>query len=74
MCDEGYAWAEGDQMSCVPEDGSEEGEDANYSVGHTTVLYILDKGQHKRVIWTGDSWVADKIAHDIRILLDEDGF
>lgn len=74
MCDEGYAWAEGDQMSCVPEDGGEEGEDANYSVGHTTVLYILDKGQHKRVIWTGDSWVADKIAHDIRILLDEDGF
>ncbi len=75
MCDEGYSWAEGDKLSCVPnDDGHDHDEDSsNYSVGHTTVMYILDKGQHKRVVWTGDSWNPSKVASDIRILLDESG-
>jgi cytochrome oxidase Cu insertion factor (SCO1/SenC/PrrC family) len=46
-------------------------EEANYSVGHSTVMFILDKGQHKRVIWSGVSWVPEKVVNDIRILLDE---
>ena len=46
-------------------------EQANYSVGHSTVMFILDKGQHKRVIWSGVSWVPEKVVNDIRILLSE---
>ncbi len=46
-------------------------EQANYSVGHSTVMFILDKGQHKRVIWSGVSWVPEKVVNDIRILLGE---
>ena len=53
-------------------DGHDHGEEeANYSVGHSTVMFILDKGQHKRVIWSGVSWVPEKVVNDIRILLSE---
>tara|TARA_B100000809_G_C14961850_1_gene467681 strand:- start:6 stop:692 length:687 start_codon:yes stop_codon:yes gene_type:complete len=53
-------------------DGHDHGEEqANYSVGHSTVMFILDKGQHKRVIWSGVSWVPEKVVNDIRILLGE---
>ena len=70
MCDEGYTWDGDDKLSCVAETPETIGE-GNYSVGHSTVMYILDKGQHKRVIWTGDSWIPSKVANDIEILLDE---
>lgn len=52
-------------------DGHDHGEEANYSVGHSTVMFILDRGQHKRIIWSGDSWVPEKVVNDIRILLSE---
>ena len=76
MCDEGYSWDDGDKKSCVHNhdgDGHHDEDSSNYSVGHTTVMFILDKGQHKRVVWTGDSWNPSMVASDIRILLDESG-
>ncbi len=42
-----------------------------YSVGHSTVTFILDKGGHKRVAWTGSDWNADKFLEDIRLLVNE---
>ena len=53
MCDEGYTWAEDDQLSCV----SETTED--YNVGHSTITYILNDDLEPTVAWTGDNWLVE---------------
>ena len=66
MCDEGYTWAEGDQLSCV----SETTED--YNVGHSTITYILNDDLEPTVAWTGDNWRVDDFTADVRELLEKE--
>jgi len=66
MCDEGYTWAEGDQLSCV----SETTED--YNVGHSTITYILDDDLEPTVAWTGDNWRVEDFTADVRELLEKE--
>jgi cytochrome oxidase Cu insertion factor (SCO1/SenC/PrrC family) len=59
MCDAGYEWAEDDMMSCVtvPPHMPE------YTVGHSTMTYILDADFKPLVAWSGSDWnVADMVA------------
>ena len=65
MCDEGYEWAEGDRLSCVASADTV----IDYSVGHSTITYILD-GMSPTVAWTGDSWQADDFRADVEATLD----
>jgi len=64
MCDEGYEWAENDRLSCVSSDSTV----IDYSVGHSTITYILD-GMSPIVAWTGDSWRAEDFLLDVEIAL-----
>tara|TARA_B100001564_G_scaffold83936_1_gene67749 strand:- start:4192 stop:5715 length:1524 start_codon:yes stop_codon:yes gene_type:complete len=60
MCDEGYEWAEDDRLSCVSTDPTA----IDYSVGHSTITYILE-GMTPTVAWTGDSWRAEDFLVDV---------
>ena len=60
MCEEGYDWAEDDRLSCVNNGEME----IEFSVGHTTITYIMD-GMKPKVAWTGDSWKADDLRADL---------
>ena len=60
MCDEGYEWAEDDRLSCVSTDTTV----IDYSVGHSTITYILE-GMTPTVAWTGDSWRAEDFLVDV---------
>jgi len=42
-----------------------------YDVGHSTVTWIVDKEQRKRVAWTGTNWDLDGFVDDLRILIEE---
>jgi cytochrome oxidase Cu insertion factor (SCO1/SenC/PrrC family) len=64
MCDEGYQWAEDDRLSCVSVDDSE----PEYSVGHSTITFIL-KGMKPVIAWTGDDWGADDFRSDVESVL-----
>ena len=66
MCDEGYTWAEDDQLSCV----SETTED--YNVGHSTITYILNDDLEPTVAWTGDNWLVEDFTADVRELLEKE--
>ena len=66
MCDEGYTWAEGDQLSCV----SETTED--YNVGHSTITYILNDDLEPTVAWPGDNWRVEDFAADVREVLEKE--
>lgn len=66
MCDEGYTWAEGDQLSCV----SETTED--YNVGHSTITYILNDDLEPTVAWTGDNWRVEDFTADVREVLEKE--
>ncbi len=78
MCDEGYERPDGDVLSCTSE-GTDDSEvqDAHaaslgeYDVGHSTVTWIVDKEQRKRVAWTGTNWDLDGFVDDLRILIEE---
>jgi len=65
MCDEGYEWAEGDMLSCV----SAGEEDLEYTVGHSTITFIMD-GMKPKIAWTGDSWSADDFRADLEQVID----
>ena len=64
MCDEGYEWAEGDRLSCVSTGEVE----IEYSIGHSTITYIMD-GMKPKIAWTGDSWKADDFRADVEEVL-----
>ncbi len=59
MCDDGYTWAEDDMLTCVeiPPHVPE------YTVGHSTITFILDADFKPLVSWSGSDWnVADVVA------------
>ena len=60
MCDEGYEWGEGDRLSCVAVEETE----VEYSVGHSTITFIMD-GMKPKIAWSGDSWKADDFRADV---------
>lgn len=63
MCDEGYAWNGDDRLSCVPEVTED------YTVGHSTITYLLNERKQPVVAWTGDRWHAEDFTEDVRELL-----
>ena len=60
MCDEGYEWGEDDRLSCV----SSNPDDLEYTVGHSTITFIMD-GMKPKIAWSGDSWKADDFRADV---------
>ena len=64
MCDEGYDWADGDRLSCISTGEVE----IEFSVGHSTITYIMD-GMKPKIAWTGDSWKADDFRADVEQLI-----
>ena len=66
MCDDGYTWAEDDQLSCVS-DTTEE-----YNVGHSTITYILNDDLEPTIAWTGDQWLVKDFTADVRELLEKE--
>ena len=66
MCDAGYGWDDGDRLTCVPETTED------YTVGHSTITYILNSKREPVVAWTGDSWKVSDFAADIRELLENE--
>tara|TARA_B100000965_G_scaffold309792_1_gene269087 strand:- start:133 stop:489 length:357 start_codon:yes stop_codon:yes gene_type:complete len=66
MCDEGYTWAEDDQLSCVSATTEE------YNVGHSTITYILNDDLEPTVAWTGDRWLVEDFTADIQELLEKE--
>ena len=65
MCDEGYEWPEGDMLSCV----SVSEEESEYTVGHSTITFIMD-GMKPKIAWTGDSWAAEDFRADLEQVID----
>jgi len=55
------------------EEGHEEVEIVNYTVGHNTITFILDEELDKRIAFLGDDWPAENLVSDINTLLNEDG-
>lgn len=66
MCDSGYGWDGNDRLSCI----SETTED--YTVGHSTITYILNSDREPTVAWTGDRWLVEDFTADLRELLDRE--
>jgi len=84
MCDEGYERPDGDWLSCVstnssegdsgshPEEGDPHDEALmQYEVGHSTVTFIIDKEQRKRVAYSGITWSVSDFLQDVKTLADE---
>ena len=77
MCDEGWTRPSDDWLTCVPENEAEQQNQtdadphADYTLGHGTVTYILDKGLNKRLAFAGIGWDADEFLHDVRVLVNE---
>ena len=69
MCDEGYEWAEGDRLSCVASADTV----IDYSVGHSTITYILDEDKKPRVSWLSDKWLPEDFVEDIVTLAEKEG-
>ncbi|MCH1540470.1 MAG: SCO family protein [Candidatus Poseidonia sp.] len=65
MCDEGYGWDGNEQMTCVPELTEE------YTVGHSTITYILNPNRQPEVAWPGDNWRVEDFTSDVREMLDK---
>lgn len=42
-----------------------------YEVGHSTVTFIIDKEQRKRVAYSGIHWDVENFVHDVKALVDE---
>jgi cytochrome oxidase Cu insertion factor (SCO1/SenC/PrrC family) len=66
MCDSGYTWAENDRLSCVSETSEE------YTVGHSTIVYILNPAREPVVAWAGEDWRPEDVAADIQELLEKE--
>ena len=64
MCNDGYEWAEDDMLSCVaiPPHMPE------YTVGHSTMTYILDADFKPLVAWSGSDWHVEDMVADIHMV------
>ena len=84
MCNEGYERPDGDWLSCSSTGGEESGEHGHsdesdphedalmqYEVGHSTVTFIIDKEQRKRVAYSGIHWDVNEFLQDVKTLADE---
>ncbi len=69
MCDAGYEWAEDDMLRCVQIIS----EDPEYTVGHSTITYILDDEKKPRVSWLSDKWLPEEFVEDIVTLAEKEG-
>ena len=69
MCDAGYEWAEDDMLRCVQIIS----EDPEYTVGHSTITYILDDEKKPRVSWLSDKWLPEDFVDDIVTLAEKEG-
>ena len=67
MCDDGYAWDGDDRLTCIPEVTED------YTVGHSTITYLLNARLQPVVAWTGDRWLAEDFTEDVRELLRKQG-
>ena len=81
MCDDGWDRGSDDWMSCVPV-GNTEVNDGNltdpheeslgeYEIGHSTVTFIIDKEQRKRVAYSGIHWDVGDFLQDVKALAEE---
>ena len=81
MCDDGWDRGSDDWISCVPV-GSTEVNDGNltdpheeslgeYEIGHSTVTFIIDKEQRKRVAYSGIHWDVGDFLQDVKALAEE---
>ena len=80
MCDEGWERKDDDWLACAPE-GSSSGSSnhsdphqdslGEYEIGHSTVTFIIDKEQRKRVAYSGINWDVDEFLQDVKTLADE---
>ena len=81
MCDDGWDMDSGNWMSCVPE-GSTQMTEVNladpheeslgeYEIGHSTVTFIIDKEQRKRVAYSGIHWDVEDFLQDVKALSEE---
>ncbi len=81
MCDEGWERGSDDWMTCLPEGSSENSEDSHddphegslgeYEIGHSTVTFIIDKDQRKRVAYSGIHWDVNEFLQDVKALANE---
>ncbi|MBM47159.1 MAG: hypothetical protein CMB35_00840 [Euryarchaeota archaeon] len=77
MCNDGWERDGDDWLTCVSEGGQSNGTDPHekslgeYEVGHSTVTFIIDKQQRKRVAYSGINWDADDFLQDVKALADE---
>ncbi len=69
MCDAGYEWAENDMLSCI----SIISDEPEYTVGHSTITYILDEDKKPRVSWLSDKWLPEDFVEDIVTLAEKEG-
>ena len=80
MCDEGWERQEDDWLSCIAEGSSSDSSNhsdpheeslGEYEIGHSTVTFIIDKEQRKRVAYSGINWDVNEFLQDIKTLADE---
>ena len=80
MCDEGWERPGDDWLSCVIEGGPSHSSNESdpheeslgeYEIGHSTVTFIIDKEQRKRVAYSGIHWDVDDFLRDVKSLVDE---
>ena len=80
MCDEGWVRPGDDWLSCVS-DGTSPNSSNNtdpheeslgeYEIGHSTVTFIIDKDQRKRVSYSGIHCDVNDFLQDVKTLADE---
>lgn len=80
MCDKGWERPGEDWLSCVIGGGSSAPGNqtdphdeslGEYEIGHSTVTFIIDKEQRKRVAYSGIHWKVDDFLQDVKTLADE---
>ena len=80
MCDDGWERPGDNWLSCVLEEGIDSNETGldpheeslgEYEIGHSTVTFIIDKEQRKRVAYSGIMWNVDDFLQDVKTLADE---
>lgn len=80
MCDEGWGRPGDDWLSCMAEGSSSqssnqtdphEGSLGEYEIGHSTVTFIIDKDQRKRIAYSGIHWDVNDFLQDVKTLADE---
>ncbi len=48
-------------------------DEPEYTVGHSTITYILDEDKKPRVSWLSDKWLPEDFVEDIVTLAEKEG-